>query len=338
MMNLLVLKEKIRVLYQKAELYIDPLVKFLISMIVFLVINQQFGYNPSLNRISLVLILSLLCAFTPSAVLVFLAAAMFIGHVYALSQILSILVILILFILYFLFARFTPKYGYIILALPILYFLKIPYVVPIALGVISTPLAIISMACGVVTYYLLDVIRNAAELNTNANIDETLTLYKYVIDSLLKNKLMLFTLAIFTIVVIVTYLVRRLSIDHAFDIAIVTGGVINILGFLIGDLGFDISDKIGVMMFGTVVSMIITYIIQFFKRTLDYTGVERVQFEDDDYYYYVKAVPKINVTAPKMNVKRINPKKNSGISSNQSDDEYDEFEPYDATQDDSSLV
>ena len=27
---------------------------------------------------------------------------------------------------------------------------------------------------------------------------------------------------------------------------------------------------------------------------LDYKHTERVQFEDDDYYYYVKAVPKID--------------------------------------------
>ena len=35
---------------------------------------------------------------------------------------------------------------------------------------------------------------------------------------------------------------------------------------------------------------------------LDYTAVEHVQFEDDDYYYYVKAVPKIDVAMPTMNV------------------------------------
>ena len=31
---------------------------------------------------------------------------------------------------------------------------------------------------------------------------------------------------------------------------------------------------------------------------------ERVQFEDDEYYYYVKAVPKISVTQSKKQVKK----------------------------------
>ena len=39
---------------------------------------------------------------------------------------------------------------------------------------------------------------------------------------------------------------------------------------------------------------------------LDYTRVEQVQFEDDNYYYYVKAVPKIMVQAQQKSVKRFN--------------------------------
>ena len=67
------------------------------------------------------------------------------------------------------------------------------------------------------------------------------------------------------------------------------------------------------MILGTLVSGILAIIIQFFHLALDYTGVEYVQFEDEDYYYYVKAVPKINVTTPQINVKRINPQKRSSM-------------------------
>jgi hypothetical protein len=221
-----------------------------------------------------------------------------------------------------------------------LFFLKVPYLVPIALGVASTPIAIIPVSCGIVVYYMLDVIQSAAELNTNTSVEDTLALYKFVIDSLLHNKIMIFTLVMFAIVLITTYLIRKINMDHAFDIAIVAGGVVTILGFLIGDLGLDVSDNAGIMILGTLISMLLAYIIQFFRLTLDYTGVERVQFEDDDYYYYVKAVPKINVTAPEKNVKRINPQKSSTSQGRESDTEieidYDEFEPFDATKDSSN--
>jgi hypothetical protein len=342
MMNLLVLKERIKILYQKSELYMQPAVKFLVAFAVFMIINKQFGYDARLNSIPVVLILSLLCAFTPSSILVLLAAAVSVGHVYAASKILSIIVIFIFLILYVLFARLTPKQGYIILALPVLYFLKIPYVIPILMGVASAPISIIPVSCGVIVFYMFDVIRKAAEINTKSNIQDTLTLYKFVIDNLINNKLMIFTLAMFIVVILVTYFIRRIKMDYAFDVSILAGGVVMILGFLIGDLGFEVSDKIGSMILGIIVSMVIVYIIQFFRLTLDYTGVERVQFEDDDYYYYVKAVPKINVTTPKKNVKRINPQKIKNYKSesygtndkmDDMENDLDNFDPYDSTKD-----
>ena len=36
-------------------------------------------------------------------------------------------------------------------------------------------------------------------------------------------------------------------------------------------------------------------IVRFFIFNVDYLRIENVQFEDEDYYYYVKAVPKVMV-------------------------------------------
>ena len=60
----------------------------------------------------------------------------------------------------------------------------------------------------------------------------------------------------------------------------------------------------GSVIVGTVISMLLVFVAQFFRVVLDYTSVEHVQFEDDDYYYYVKAVPKIKVNMPKKNSKK----------------------------------
>ena len=53
--------------------------------------------------------------------------------------------------------------------------------------------------------------------------------------------------------------------------------------------------------------MLIAYIVQFFRLTLDYHGTRKLQFEDDEYYYYVTAVPKIKVAAVDKTVTRIVP-------------------------------
>ena len=52
-----------------------------------------------------------------------------------------------------------------------------------------------------------------------------------------------------------------------------------------------------VLLLGVVVTLMF--------RDLDYSRVENVQFEDDEYYYYVTAVPKIRIAEEEKRVKRI---------------------------------
>ena len=53
----------------------------------------------------------------------------------------------------------------------------------------------------------------------------------------------------------------------------------------------------GTLIFGLLVSVMLAMIYNFFFFSVDYTRTEYVQFEDDDYYYYVKAIPKMAVSS-----------------------------------------
>jgi hypothetical protein len=309
MMPLLVFREQVRNFYQKNNIYLIPVVKFLFALIAFLEINREIGFDPRLRSIPIVLALSLLSAFTPSAIMVLLASTAAVVHVYFASPFLSVIIIILLLIIYFLFARFTPRLGYVLLAIPILYFLKIPFVIPILLGIISTPIAIIPTACGVFIYYIFQVIKTAVTMQDNNSVEDILKLYTSVVDNLIGNKQMIVTIFIFVFILIVVYYVRRMKFDYAFEISIAAGALAGILAFLISDVIFDQSEQIFSMILGMLVSAGIVYVIHFFKLTLDYSGVEHVQFEDEVYYYYIKAVPKVTVTTPQMKVKHINVKK-----------------------------
>lgn len=334
MMQLLVFRERVKSFYQKNDIYINPVIKFLFAFIAFQSINKEIGYDGRFESLPVVLVLSLLSAFAPSSIMVLLAALISILHVYFISPILSIIILLIMMILYFFFARFTPRLGLVILAIPILYVLKIPYVIPILLGLISTPIAIIPTGCGVIVYFVFQIIKTAVTMQVNTSMEDILQLYISVIDSLLGNKQMFMSIIIFALIILVTYFVRKMKFDFAFEISIAAGTLTGILGFLVSYLILGKSDQILIMIFGTLVSGGIVYVIQFFKLTLDYSGVEYVQFEDDVYYYYVKAVPKITVTTPQMNVKHINVKdvehnlSKTGVHKYDinADDEYDEDE------------
>ena len=72
---------------------------------------------------------------------------------------------------------------------------------------------------------------------------------------------------------------------------------------------FDVSPKILAVLVGNLVSAGLALLLQLAVFSLDYSRTEYVQFEDDEYYYYVKAVPKITIAVPEKTVKKINPQK-----------------------------
>lgn len=326
MMPLLVFRERVRNFYQKNDIYLIPAVKFVFALIAFLVINKQIGYDSRFMSIPIVLALSLISAFTPSAIMVLMASLLVSLHIYFISPFLSIIIVILLLIIYLMFARFTPKLGYVLLAVPILYFMGIPYMIPILLGVICTPVAIIPTACGVFIYYIIRVMKEAINVQSNTSLEDILKLYTNVIDNLVSNKPMIMSIVIFALILMVVYYVRRMKFDYAFEISIAAGALTSILGFLISDLIFDQTNQILSMILGTIFSAAIVFVIHFFKLTLDYSGVEHVQFEDDVYYYYVKAVPKVTVTTPQIKVKHINVK-SSGHGMNRSGLHRQEAEP-----------
>lgn len=305
MTALLELRENLKKIYSRNEAFILPVIKFLLSFIVLSIINGKMGYMTKLDNMAIVLIVSLLCSFLPTGFMAFFAMMFAVLHMYALSIETAAVGLVVFLLLYLLFLRFTAKEALVVVLTPVLCMLKLPYVMPVAMGLIGTPASCVSVGCGVVVYYLLQtVITNAPTINSMGAEEATAKL-RLLIDGMLGNKAMLVTIAAFAITVIVVYLIRRMSVDHSWTIAMVAGVMIEVMILLVGDLMYDTNLSIVSALLGAVVTLIACKIIEFFRFCLDYSRTEKVQFEDDEYYYYVKAVPKMTVAAPTNTVKKI---------------------------------
>lgn len=305
MSGLLEVRENLRNFYSKYEVYLIPLFKFILALTAFLFVNAGLGYNSKINNPIIVIVIALMCSFLPMNFIVVIAAVFTVLHMYALTMecaIVSGVLFLLLFLMYF---RFSPKDTLIVLLLPIAFIIKIPYAVVLAAGLIGTPVSVISVSCGVIVYYLIYYISTNATVITTLDAESAVAKLRYVIDGMLNNKEMLVTIAAFAITVIVVYLIRRLSVDHAWTISIIVGVVTCVVVLLLGDLMFDINISIVAIILGAVVSLLIAKVLEFFAFNVDYTRTEYVQFEDDEYYYYVKAIPKNSVKKAKKTVKKI---------------------------------
>ncbi len=305
MTSLLVFREQLKKFYSKYELYITPAAKFLLALVTLLVINSSIGYMSELKSFAVVMVLSLMCSFLPTNFIIMVAALVTLGHLYQFSMecaVVALAVFLLLFILYF---RFSPKDTLVVILTPICFVFKIPYVIPLAVGLVGTPFSVVSVASGVVVYWMLHYMNVSASVLSTFEEDGALEKFRYVIDGLLGNKAMFVTIVAFVATLMVVYFIRRLSVDYAWTIAIIVGALLDILILLFGDLMYNTNLSIIGLIFGNLIAAAAAKVLEFFVFNVDYSRTERVQFEDDEYYYYVKAVPKNTVAAPQKRVKTI---------------------------------
>lgn len=314
MTTLLVAKQYIKKFISKYEVYLKPLLKLVLALTALMMINGKIGYMQRLDNISVVLIVSLMCSFMPMNFIIFVAALFTVLHMYALSlecAVITLVVFLVLFLLYF---RFSPKDTIVVLLTPMSFVLGIPYVMPLVMGLVGTPASVVSVGCGVIVSYLINYIADGANTLSAMETEDMATRFRFVIDGFLNNKAMILTIAAFAVTIILVYLIRRLSIDYAWTIAIIAGALADIMILLIGDLIFDTNVSILGLIVGTVFAVLVAKIVEFIAFHVDYSRTESVQFEDDEYYYYVKAVPKITVATPSRTVKKINTLKKRPVS------------------------
>lgn len=303
---LLELRDKLKLIYSKNEEFILPIFKFLLAFVVLLVVNGQMGYMTRIDSIAIVLVAALMCSFLPVGAITMFAGLFSLLHMYALSLEVAIVGLVVYLLLFLLFFRFGTKDSIVVVLTPLLCFMKIPYIMPVVMGLLGTPLSAASVGCGVVVFYLLQaVILNAPTIKTMASADAMGKL-RLVLDALLDNKAMLVMVVAFAITVVVVYIVRRMSIDYSWTIAMVAGVLLNMVILLIGDLIYETNISVVGAILGNILALGVAKVVEFFRFCVDYSRTEKVQFEDDEYYYYVKAVPKMNVAAPTKTVKHIN--------------------------------
>lgn len=315
MTTLLELKEKMVRFYGKSEVYVIPVLRFIVAFVTFTLINENIGYMTSINRMPIALILALLCAVLPMNGTIVLAAVVILAHFYALSLEVCLVALVLFLIIYFLYFRFAPKCGYNALFTPVLLKLQIPYIVPIGSGLLNGAHSVISVICGCGVYFFINGVKaNAAMLGDTVEEGESVTSkFVVVLNQFLGNKEMYLVTLVLAVTTLIVYIVRRMDIDNAWRVAWISGLMFETLGLIAGYMMLGISGKTVSVLTGTVISGILAFIIEFLFCGLNYSRTERLQFEDDEYYYYVKAVPKATVTIPEKTVKRINERQKTGV-------------------------
>lgn len=311
---LLDLKESFKKFYNRYNTYIIPASKFLIALISFIMINVSIGYMDKLKNPVFAILLSVVCAFLPSGFTLIILSVFMLLHLYAISAEFALLALCVVLLMYLLYFRFTPKSAYILIITAMLCWIKMPFVIPVAIGLCSSALAVIPVSFGIVIYYIIRTASDYEAAISNQSLTESMKQISYLVGSLLKNRQMLVMIIAAAVTIIVVYIIRRQKIDHSWKIAIIIGSITEFLILVVGQIALKADFNIVLIIVGVILGAAVSYICNIVFFALDYNRTEYVQYEDDEYYYYVKAVPKINVASADVRIKHINAKKTKKTS------------------------
>ncbi len=308
MIVLLEIKEKCKQIYANYGYVIMPILKFLLAMGVFFSINTTLNFSEKASDIFIVLIVSLICCVLPLGITVFCGIGLIIFQCYSVGIEVAIFALALVLILMIFYMRFTPDDSIVLLLTPLAFMLQIPCVIPISYGLIKKPVSAISTSCGVIVYYFIMLVQQKASVLQATSSEDFGKNLQIIVDSMLNNSDLLVNMVAFVAVMLTVYLIRRLSVDYAWQIAIFTGSVMYIIIWVLAGLFMNVECLYTPLIVSSVISILVVEIFAFFRYGVDYSRTEYHQFEDDEYYYYVKAVPKAKIAEKKVTVKKIHEK------------------------------
>lgn len=307
-MALLELKTRLKGLYEKHYKIIRPILKILISAGLFTVVFYNLPFHPEWKEYEtpLVIMFSLICGFIPDIAVMCLVTAAVIYEISAVSIVAAFGFFAIIAIYFLLFGRYSKIQSYLVLLIPVLGIGNLSYTVPIVAALFLSPAMIPACIVGVLVQYVIRGVREYEMLSQNAvDTGNTMEALQYMMDYVLGNREMILYMVTFSLAYLFVYVIRRGKFNYASQVGIFTGIVTCMAGVIAGDVLWSLPTDMSQLMTGLVATAVIAYIVQFFRMSLDYTGVRNMQFQDDEYYYYVKAVPKMKVAVVDKTVTRI---------------------------------
>lgn len=327
MTTILEIRQRMISFYAEYDNFVKMAGKFLLTLMAMFSINIVLGYSETLSMPVFAVLIGLIGALIPMSLTSLLLGAVIMIQLYSLSMEAAAVVLVLLTMIALLYLRFAPGEAWLMILFPVCSFLKIGGIVPIAAGLLCGPAAAVPVGAGViVAYYLRFIHANASSFSAGEGSDVAAKL-RLVLDGLVQNKELKIALLAFVLVTLVVYMLRRRAVENAWDMAIISGAILELLILFTGDMLMGAKISIVGTFLGTAVSFALAMLLRVFLFNLDFRSSEDIQFEDDDYYYYVKAVPKMEYHEPVRKVQKISTSRHQKSAGEMKRHEAEEYIP-----------
>lgn len=286
--------------YKRYEQPINNVLKFIAAFFIFSrissVSNSHFLLCLGINI--LLSIVTLFVSQTTFFILIFVACGVYISMVSVETAIITMVGILLVLIFC---VRILPKESLIIPALIVGFYFKIPYFIVLFSAIYFGISAIIPICIGTFAWFIIPCINEFIKIAPRESftplgmLDSLMNIYLEFSNYISNNKSWFYVAFIFTAAIVITYIISKISINYSKEISALIGAGVILLGLIISNIIGYVQIGVFGMIFSIIISCILIMIVMFMDSVLDYEGIKKVQFEDDDFYYYVKLIPKRNV-------------------------------------------
>ena len=306
MAKLLVLRGRIRHIYEKHYLITRGILKGIIVLICLMLLTGMFPEGYFAGRTWVFAIIAVICAFLPDVIGIIAVVGVVGIEVWSVSPVLAGSMLLMIAIFFLLFGRKSKEQWFMLISVPSLSACHMGFSVPVVSAIFTTPSMIPALIMGIIIGFSLEGVSEytatAQRIVGDTNVFAPL---QYLINYLLSNRSFLVALIVYSFTFVVIYVIRGMNFRYAPQIAILVGSIVlytlEMISNIIWELGLDLIQTTVLVL----VTMGIAYIFQFMHISLDYHGTRKLQFEDEEYYYYVTAIPKYNVAVGDKTVTRI---------------------------------
>lgn len=292
--------------YARYSQIIDKLTRGVIAFLIFIAINSMTGYMKRLDSTVVALGLAVICAFLPTPFTTLLGFALLLAHLSKLSLPVMGVAAALFLIMYAVYFHFTPRHTIFLLLVPLAFWLKIPVVIPIAYGLVGTPVLAYPIALGCIMYYTIDYIHASAKTFDVTGVTSIIDRLSTMVRKILTNKEMWLYVLAFVVCLWAVSIIRRRDLRHGWKIAVFMGALVDLLILTIGAAVLSVKLNLGMILLGHLLGVAIGMVMDYLFFNVDYKHKETLQFEDDDYVYYVSAIPKVRSgEEPQREVKRL---------------------------------
>ncbi len=293
-LSILKFRKNLHELYKKHNRIVTLAVKGLGTLLLFLSLNALYD-NADKRMLLMAVVFAVICMVSPVKYIYAASSLITAIHLWQISWDLAVVFAVFVFVSWVFVCRALPHAGIIIAFTPLLFVIKVPFLMPLLVGMFSNMFGVAAMVFGVFFYFLGAYSSNIQALLSSAAASENILAVQSVLTAFAKDKEFLLILIACVIAAVVTYLLCHQSFDYSWYVGCVAGGIAGLVVYFAGSIMFDVEQGNMAFIWTIPVAVCVTCLFQFLRCIIDYSGVEYMEFEDDEYYYYVKAVPKVNV-------------------------------------------